>query len=81
MDREAVLAGIAQLDRRIASAQAQIERYEKTIGGLQPSGRDAEPARLILRQYRDLLLLHLSVRARLQKQLVRLADKVPREIE
>ena len=72
-----MLAEIEQLDQRVARAQSQIERYEAIIENLQRSGREAKWARLILRQYRDLLLLHLSVRARLQKQFA--ADTLPRD--
>ena len=71
MDRETILRELAQIEDRVARTQRQLASYRETISRLEQRGRDAEWAKLMLRQCEETLALHVSVHGRLLQQLSR----------
>jgi hypothetical protein len=71
MERETILRELAQIEDRVARTQRQVVRYRETISRIEQSGRDAEWAKLMVRQCEETLALHLSVHAKLIEQLSR----------
>lgn len=69
MNREIILRELAQIEDRVARTQRLIASYRETISRLEQSGRDAEWAKLMLRQCEEVLTLHLSMHVKLIEQL------------
>jgi hypothetical protein len=71
MDRETILRELAQIEDRVARTQRQIASYREHISRIEDRGRDAQWAKLMLRQSEEVLALHLSMHAKLIERLSR----------
>ena len=70
MDRAQILREISFLELRIADTQDQIDRYREKIEAQKRSGRSAYFETAMLQECQSVLALHLSVKSRLEQQLL-----------
>jgi len=70
MRRELVRQHLEQAERHVSEGMRHVERQRELIERLESGGHDTREAIRLLRQFEDLLELHIHDRDRLRKEVV-----------
>jgi len=69
IDRQLWQEHLAQAERHVAQGQQHVTRQRRVIAELECDGHDAKAARQLLKQFEEMLALHIADRDRLREEL------------
>lgn len=69
MDRAMILNHLNQAHRHVAEGARQVAEQRERVQKLERDGDDTRDSRLLLKQFEELLALHIADRERLEREL------------
>ena len=75
MDRNLIIDHLFQAERHIREGMINIERQRQVIRDLERDGQDTRLSRSLLKQFEDLLAMHVSDRHQILKELANTHNK------